>query len=190
MKASQFNTIINRRVFLKSLFITGFAINLPSYSYASQPNEKDKVKVLRFFHPDTKEYLTTTYWMNGNYVNSSLSDIDYIMRDHHTGETRQIDTKLLDLLHKICLEIGTNEPFHILSGYRCQETNEFLRKQGWAVADQSLHEKGKAVDIRFPKSKISSLRRAAYRLKMGGVGYYPELNFVHVDVGPIRYWRK
>lgn len=190
MKASQFNTILSRRVFLKSLFITGFAINLPIFSYASLPKEKDKAKLLRFFHPDTKEKLTTAFWVNGNYVNSSLSDIAYIMRDHHTGETRQIDTKLLDLLHKICLEIGTHEPFHILSGYRCQETNEFLRKQGWAVSGQSLHEKGKAVDIRLPKSKISSLRRTAYRLKMGGVGYYPELNFVHVDVGPIRYWRK
>jgi uncharacterized protein YcbK (DUF882 family) len=165
-------------------------MNLSSFSYASLPKEKDKAKLLRFFHPKTKEKLTTTFWMNGVYVGSSLSDIAYIMRDHHTGKTRQIDTKLLDLLHKICLEIGTNEPFHILSGYRSQETNAFLRKQGWAVAGQSLHEKGKAVDIRLPKSKISSLRRAAYRLKMGGVGYYPELNFVHVDVGPIRYWRK
>jgi len=25
-------------------------------------------------------------------------------------------------------------------------------------------------------------------LKTGGVGYYPKSNFVHVDVGRVRYW--
>ena len=190
MKLSQFSTRVSRRTFLKTLYITGIAINLPSLSYATLTKEKPKAKVLYFFHPETEESLKTTYWIDGNYINTALSDIDYFMRDYHTGEARQIDKKLLDLLYIISLELGAKEPFHILSGYRCPETNEFLRKQGWAVSDQSLHEKGKAVDLRFPKIQISSLRRVAYRLKLGGVGYYPKLNFVHVDVGSIRYWRK
>ncbi|RLC07133.1 MAG: hypothetical protein DRH90_01105 [Deltaproteobacteria bacterium] len=189
MKLSHFNAIVSRRVFLKSLCITGMAINLPGISYATLKKEKHKAKLLRFFHPETKESLTTTFWLDGNYVNNALSEIDYIMRDQYTGEIRQIDTKLLDLLHTICLELGTDEPFHILSGYRSPETNEFLRKQGLPVSVQSFHENGKAIDIRLPMIETSSLRRAAYRLKMGGVGYYPKLNFVHVDVGSIRYWR-
>jgi uncharacterized protein YcbK (DUF882 family) len=49
---------------------------------------------------------------------------------------------------------------------------------------------GKAVDIWLPETQISSLRRAANRSKMGGVGYYFKLYFVLVDVGSIRYWRK
>jgi len=165
------------------------AINLPGISYATLKKEKHKAKLLRFFHPEAKESLTTTFWLDGNYVNNALSEIDYIMRDQYTGEIRQIDTKLLDLLHTICLELGTDEPFHILSGYRSPETNEFLRKQGLPVSVQSFHENGKAIDIRLPMIETSSLRRAAYRLKMGGVGYYPKSNFVHVDVGSIRYWR-
>ncbi|MEJ2247676.1 MAG: DUF882 domain-containing protein [Acidobacteriota bacterium] len=40
----------------------------------------------------------------------------------------------------------------------------------------------------MPGYKASALRRAAYKLKKGGVGYYPKLRFVHIDVGPIRYW--
>ncbi len=190
MNLSQFNAKVNRRIFLKSLCITGISIQFPGLSFANLRQENPKAKVLHFFHPETKESLTTTYWKNGHYVNSSLSDINNIMRDHHAGEARQIDTNLLDLLHCIRVDLSTNEPFHILSGYRCPETNAFLRKQGWAVSDRSLHEKGKAVDIRLPETAISLLRRTAYRLKMGGVGYYPKLNFVHVDVGSVRYWRK
>ncbi len=175
---------------MKSLCAAGIAIHLPRILYATPTKEIHNAKQLRLFHPDSKESLTTTYWMDGNYLNSALSDIDYIMRDHHTGEIKQIDKKLLDLLFSINLEIGTDEPYHILSGYRCSETTAFLKKQGLAVSDKSLHEKGKAVDIRFSKIQVSALRRAAYRLKMGGVGYYPKLNFVHIDVGSVRYWSK
>jgi uncharacterized protein YcbK (DUF882 family) len=32
------------------------------------------------------------------------------------------------------------------------------------------------------------LRQAALSLKLGGVGYYPKSNFIHVDVGRVRFW--
>jgi len=32
------------------------------------------------------------------------------------------------------------------------------------------------------------LRRTAAAMKRGGVGYYPRLGFVHLDVGEVRYW--
>ena len=47
---------------------------------------------------------------------------------------------------------------------------------------------GKAVDIRIPGHKLRDIRRAAMKLKGGGVGYYPQSNFIHVDIGNIRYW--
>ena len=34
----------------------------------------------------------------------------------------------------------------------------------------------------------AQLRDVATGLKRGGVGYYPEDNFVHVDIGRVRYW--
>ena len=181
---------VSRRAFLKAAGIAWIAGNFPKPSFATLGKDIPNAKVLHLFHPESEESLTTTYWSGGKYVDSALSDIDFIMRDRHTGETRQIDKDLLDLLYNISLELTTNKPFHILSGYRCPETNELLRKQGWAVSVQSLHEKGKAVDIRLPSTHLSSLRRAAYRLKKGGVGYYPKLDFVHIDIGTIRYWRK
>jgi uncharacterized protein YcbK (DUF882 family) len=79
---------------------------------------------------------------------------------------------------------------HVISGFRSRETNERLRKKGWAAAKNSFHICGKAVDIRHAEVATSRLRRAAFNLKQGGVGYYPRLNFIHLDMGPVRYWRK
>jgi len=45
-----------------------------------------------------------------------------------------------------------------------------------------------AIDIRMPGISIWKLRAAAVALHRGGVGYYPKSNFVHVDVGRVRYW--
>jgi uncharacterized protein YcbK (DUF882 family) len=56
------------------------------------------------------------------------------------------------------------------------------------VALHSLHMTGQAVDVRLPGIPLASLRRAALDLKAGGVGYYPQSGFVHVDVGPVRSW--
>jgi uncharacterized protein YcbK (DUF882 family) len=36
--------------------------------------------------------------------------------------------------------------------------------------------------------KLDHLRGAARSLQLGGVGYYPASNFVHVDTGRVRYW--
>jgi uncharacterized protein YcbK (DUF882 family) len=56
------------------------------------------------------------------------------------------------------------------------------------VSAHSLHMTGQAVDIRLPGVPLASLRNAALALKAGGVGYYPQSDFVHVDVGPVRTW--
>jgi uncharacterized protein YcbK (DUF882 family) len=56
------------------------------------------------------------------------------------------------------------------------------------VASKSLHMVGKAIDIRVPGVPLEELHKAAISLKKGGVGIYPSSNFVHVDVGRVRYW--
>ena len=45
-----------------------------------------------------------------------------------------------------------------------------------------------AVDIRISGVSTSSLRDAALALHRGGVGYYADSAFVHVDVGRARRW--
>jgi uncharacterized protein YcbK (DUF882 family) len=36
--------------------------------------------------------------------------------------------------------------------------------------------------------ELPKLHRAALEMGRGGVGYYPESDFVHVDIGPVRRW--
>jgi uncharacterized protein YcbK (DUF882 family) len=45
-----------------------------------------------------------------------------------------------------------------------------------------------AIDIRLPGVRTVDLRNAALALHRGGVGYYPQSAFVHVDVGRVRRW--
>jgi uncharacterized protein YcbK (DUF882 family) len=47
---------------------------------------------------------------------------------------------------------------------------------------------GKAIDVRVPGVDLVRVRDTARRLRIGGVGYYPASDFVHVDVGRVRYW--
>jgi len=181
---------IYRRLFLKTLLFSGITACLPDISSALPNNINNCERTLNLYLPKAKECLTATYWKNGKYIKDSLFDIDYIMRDQHSGKIEQIDTTLIDLLFCVQNEIAPHEPLYIMSGYRTPETNEYLRKQGVEISQNSFHEKGKAVDIRLPSIKTSLLRRTAYKQKKGGVGFYPKLKFVHVDVGPVRYWTK
>jgi uncharacterized protein YcbK (DUF882 family) len=48
--------------------------------------------------------------------------------------------------------------------------------------------KVRGIDIRLPGHKLSDLRKVALNLHGGGVGFYPESDFIHVDTGRVRHW--
>ena len=148
-------------------------------------------RALSFFNTHTGERLKAAYCCGGVYQPDALEDINYILRDFRANEIKAIDTRVLDLLYELHGTLETDQPFHVISGYRSPATNSLLRKLGGAdpgVASRSLHMVGQAIDIRVPGVKLDRLRSAARSLKIGGVGYYPSSNFVHVDVGRVRYW--
>jgi uncharacterized protein YcbK (DUF882 family) len=152
---------------------------------------KRRERVLSLFHTHTGERLTTAYCCDGVYQPDALTKINHLLRDFRQDEVKPIDPQLLDLLHELGGTLEVDAPFHIISGYRSPATNAMLRERGGAhtgVATQSLHMVGKAVDIRVPGVKLDDLRAAAGSLKLGGVGFYPTSNFVHVDTGRVRYW--
>lgn len=85
-------------------------------------------------------------------------------------------------------KLGSKEAFHIISGYHSPKTNAMLQKNTTGVVKKSLHMQGKAIDINQPGRDLAMLRKAAVSEKIGGVGYYPQTHFVHVDTGRVRYW--
>jgi uncharacterized protein YcbK (DUF882 family) len=122
------------------------------------------------------------------YRAAALGQINSFLRDFRTREVHDIDPKLLDLLHRLAGELDAPEPFHVISGYRSPRTNSTLRSKSGGVARYSLHMEGKAIDIRLPGVPLARLKEAALDLKLGGVGYYPGSDFVHVDTGRVRAW--
>ena len=145
-------------------------------------------KALSLYNMHTGERLRTVYWCRAGYVPEALSDINHLLRDHRTGDVHRIEPRLLDLLYRLTKAVDTKKDYHVVSGYRSPATNAMLRSHGHGVARHSLHMQGKAIDIQLPGCDTSVLRRAALSLRAGGVGYYPGPEFVHVDVGRVRYW--
>jgi uncharacterized protein YcbK (DUF882 family) len=183
------NVRIDRRTFLGLGIITVASCIIPGATIASVNNPLEPERRLCLFNLHTKEDIDIAYWKNGEYIPDALNQLNYIFRDHYNGLVNQIDTDLFDFLFAIQQKIQSSEPFHLISGYRSKVTNERLRKENRNVSRKSLHINGKAADIRLPDHKLKILRKAAYQLKGGGVGYYPKSNFVHVDVGRVRFWR-
>ena len=184
---SAVHTHFSRRTFLRLATIAAGAAILPRKAY-SFPEGWPAERSLAFYNTHTGEWLKTVYWMKGNYVGESLNEINHVLRDHIANETKEIDSTLLDLLFAIRTKLDTDQPFHVISGYRSVNTNAFLRAHSSGVADNSLHTVGKAIDIRAPGRDLRALHKVVLALKGGGVGYYPKSDFIHVDTGRVRYW--
>jgi uncharacterized protein YcbK (DUF882 family) len=143
---------------------------------------------LSFYHIHTGEKLTVTYREHGVVVPGALAEINHYLRDFRTEQIHDIDVALLDTLHTLFAEFEGRGNFEVISGYRSPRTNAALRHATTGVAEHSLHIEGRAIDVRLTSAKTAALRDAALALKSGGVGYYPESNFVHVDTGKFRTW--
>jgi uncharacterized protein YcbK (DUF882 family) len=136
----------------------------------------------------TGEKLSATYWERGAYVGDALDALNHLLRDHRTGESHAMAPQLLDLVNILGRRLETRQTVQIISGYRSPRTNAALHEKSSGVATHSLHMDGKAMDIRIPGVELSHLRDAALSLGLGGVGFYPGSDFVHVDVGRVRRW--
>lgn len=174
----------SRRGFLASAAAAVAGLALPRQGSAAGTAPR----LLRFDHLHTGEKLEIEYFRGGAYEPESLGVINHLMRDFRTGDVHEIDPGLLDLLYKLSRETETRRPFEIISAYRSPATNAALRSHGSGVASRSLHLKGQAIDIRLADVALPHLRRAALTARQGGVGYYPDSNFIHVDTGRVRVW--
>jgi uncharacterized protein YcbK (DUF882 family) len=177
---------LSRRALLRGAAVTALGLALPSSLRAALAPAAPRA--LAFRHTHTGESGRVVYFADGAYLAEGLERIDLLLRDHYSGEVKPIDRRLLDLLHALNEALGTDEPFHVISGYRSPATNAMLAARSGGVATHSLHMSAQAVDLRVPGRALAKVREAALALRRGGVGYYPGPDFVHVDVGRVRRW--
>jgi uncharacterized protein YcbK (DUF882 family) len=145
-------------------------------------------RALSFVHTHTGERLSTVYFEAGQYRAPELERINELLRDFRTGDVHPIDTEVLDILADLRVLADRDEPYEVISGYRSPLTNAALHRQSSGVAEHSLHLQGRAIDVRLPGFRTSRLRELALGLGRGGVGFYPQSDFVHLDNGRVRYW--
>jgi len=139
-------------------------------------------KLLNLYNQWTKEWLAVDPT-----APPAGATLDHFLRDHFTNKPAQMEPRLLGFV------VGAADHFHtetaqIVSGFRHPKYNLILRKKGHQVARDSQHTHGNAVDFFLPGVPAQSLEAWARAQKLGGVGYYPDSGFVHMDTGPVRTW--
>lgn len=180
---------MNRRQLLKIGLMASLVCLNPAPALARSVLNSAPERSLSLLNTHTGERLKeVVYWERGRYLDDALQNIDYVLRDHRTDDIHPIDPITLDLMATISRKLNAKRPFEIISGYRSPQTNQALRSKSSGVARKSYHTLGRAIDLRLPGVPLKTVHKAALNLRMGGVGYYPKSDFVHIDSGKVRSW--
>ena len=141
---------------------------------------------LRLVNAHTGETFDGSYRDTNGPIATVMDELAVFLRDFHSGEKRPIDVAVLDFLGDVMEAVGQTRAT-ILSAYRTRETNEMLARTTFGVADNSQHIYGRAIDISL-SDKLEDAMETARKMKRGGVGWYPQSRFIHLDSGPVRNW--
>ncbi|HAF96640.1 MAG: hypothetical protein A2X34_08395 [Elusimicrobia bacterium GWC2_51_8] len=126
-----------------------------------------------------------SYYRNkdGTYNQDEINKINRIMRCSLTGKETPVSIKLIEILDAIEDRFGKREII-LLSGYRTPKLNKWVP----GAARRSLHMLGWAADIRVQGYSPAKVAAYARKIHAGGVGYYPDAAFTHLDAGRPRHW--
>jgi uncharacterized protein YcbK (DUF882 family) len=178
--------LTRRRVLGVAAVATGVAFIRPAPAVSFAPRS------ISLYNIHTGESLREVYWANGHYIREVVRDINWVLRDHHSDEVRPMNAGVLDVLGRLRERLEVRDPIQVVCGYRSPVTNHRMSLHDSGVASNSYHMYGMAVDMRCERRELRQVHNAALSLaeqcRLGGVGYYPESDFVHVDCGPQRTW--
>ena len=147
-----------------------------------------KPRRLKFYNLHTSEQLDIVYYEKGRYIPQALAEINYILRDYRQNVVKPIASGA-------ARPRGRNPA---QAPYR-RRSSDYLRlshaadqrdaggAQRRRRASQPAHGRTGARLAR-PGRTLEELHRVALAMRGGGVGYYPASDFVHTDVGRVRYW--
>ena len=145
-------------------------------------------RTINLFHAHRKDSISVTFRRNGSYDSAGLAQLNHFLRDWRNDQQTRMDPRLFDVIWESQRGASSSAPIIVLSAYRSPTTNAMLRSRSRAVAKESQHMYGKAMDMRMPDANMARVRETALRLQRGGVGWYGSSNFVHLDVGSVRAW--
>ncbi|MBF0491346.1 MAG: YcbK family protein [Deltaproteobacteria bacterium] len=142
---------------------------------------------LRLYNYYLGDFLEIQYEDQGEPIPEALEKINTFLRSRDSGISTPIDLNILRLADHLQdhFKVDTVE---IISAFRTREFNNSLKNTGHNVSPVSFHTQGKALDIHLDEIREETLRDYLLSLKLGGVGYYGPLDFVHMDTGPVRAW--
>jgi uncharacterized protein YcbK (DUF882 family) len=163
-----------------ALSLIGATIIFPLGTMAAVPRR------IRLYNAHTKESFDGAYRDVLGPIPSAMSELAKFLRDHHSGAVGPVYVETIDILAEVMAAIGQSRAT-VLSAYRTQATNRKLADRLYGVAEKSQHLTGRAIDVTFD-AKLALAAQAARGLKRGGVGWYPNSHFLHLDSGPVRYW--
>lgn len=149
-------------------------------------------RTLSMLHKHTGEQILITFKRNGRYDQDALNKLNWFLRDWRRDEPTRMDPHLFDVVWEVYRSVGAQSQIHVVSAYRSAGTNAMLRRRSRAVAQQSRHITGQAMDFYIPGASMTRVREAGMMLQRGGVGFYPGSanQFVHMDTGSVRHWPK
>ncbi len=138
----------------------------------------------------TSEVIDVIYWIEGQYIPQAMEQINHFMRDWRENAVINYAANNIDIMAASHRLLETSEPYLMLSGYRSPNTNAMLSSRSRGVASNSYHMRGMAADLRLSGRSTTQMAAAAIACNAGGVGRYGGSNFVHMDCGPVRTWRR
>lgn len=139
---------------------------------------------LALVRPDTGESAVSFYRnRDGSYDYKEIERINKVLRCSRTRKTAEITPKLVEILDAVQDHFGSRW-LTVLSGYRTPRYNREVP----GAARRSLHMLGWAADVRVPGKDPAEVAEFARSLGAGGVGYYRQAAFVHLDAGRRRGW--
>ncbi len=148
-----------------------------------------KPRILKLRNINTGDQLSASFDSKG-FSSATLKKLDWLMRDKRNGQVHKMDPKLFAKLYRIQGNLGLRSTeIQIICGYRSPASNAAMARKSSGVASNSYHTKGQAIDFRIDGVSLAKVKQAAESLQNGGVGFYPNSNFVHIDTGPVRTWR-
>lgn len=175
----------SRRHFVRGVLLVAIAAAaLPRLACAAAPVQRRLIVI----STHTGEAVDAVYWTDRGYQPAELGRLDWVLRDHRSGEVLAIDRRLFDLLNELAASAGVSPRYQLISGYRSPATNARLAAASDGVSSRSLHMEGRAIDVRLEGLPTAQLRDLALAKQAGGVGYYPQSDFVHLDLGRVRSW--